>query len=161
MTWESVGNGSGIFALPSPEDMVMVAFADGDEQSAFVIRRLTSGVDKFPKQAHDGSTVISALPGKSNWIVSDTKINLAKGETPAAEPVVLGTQLQTLLGEILGKLSELTTTLSTHTHTGNLGYPTSPPMQSADIMAAKSLFDEKKASPVEDGAILSTLTFTD
>lgn len=161
MTWESVGPSSGIFHFPAPNDMVIIAFADGDENQCFVIKRLTSKVDKIPLQAVGGDTAMVAVAGKKIWITSDQKIYLSKGTGAPAEPLVLGTQLQTLLAAILEKLAELSTEASNHTHIGNLGYPTDVPMQQSAFTGLGEFFTGKKSDPVDNGGILSDLAFTE
>jgi uncharacterized protein involved in type VI secretion and phage assembly len=175
MSWENVGSSSGIFAFPSVNDLVLVAFADGDIDSCFVIRRLTSKEDKIPLQAVEGDTAIVSLNGKKAWISSDTRINLSKGTTQPTENLVLGQQLKSLLSDILNELatqastlSSLATAIATHTHSGNLGYPTSAPMITApftsaasDLSENASNFSSNKSSPVDDSMILSDIAFTE
>ena len=161
MTWDAVGPESGIFQFPVVGDLVLVAFADGDDNSAYVIRRFTSLEDKIPLNAVDGHTVIRSLAGKKAFVTSDTNIHLGRGDDVPTENVVLGQQLKTLLSDVLTELKTLCTTLASHTHVGNMGYPTAPPLQAAAITASGTLFDNKKASPVNDEEILSDLTFTE
>jgi hypothetical protein len=161
MSWEVVGPESGIFAFPAVNDLVLIACADGDEELAFVIRRLTSKEDKIPLQAATGDTAIVSLNGKKTWISSNTRINLSKGSTEPTENLVLGQVLKTLLSDVLTELSSLAQTVSTHTHIGNLGFPTAPPLQSAAIVASKTVFDNKKANPVNNNGILSSVAYTE
>jgi len=97
MAWEATGKEAGIFQFPVVDDLVMVCFIDGDEDQAYIIRRLTSKEDKIPAKAMDGHTVIKALSGKEAWITSDEKINLSKEDTSPTEAVVLGNILKTFL----------------------------------------------------------------
>lgn len=161
MTWELVGAGSGLFQFPQIRDLVLVAFADGDEDQCFIIKRLTSKEDKIPVQVTGGDTALIANGGKRAWLVSDSKIFLAKGSTAPLQPIPLGTVLKTLLSDIIGKLSELTQKISIHTHLGNLGYPTDVPLTQDEFVTIKTFFDNKKASPVDDNAINSDLAFTE
>lgn len=161
MTWEMVGAGSGLFQFPSVRDLVLVAFADGDENQCFVIKRLTSKEDKIPVQVTGGDTALISASGKRTWLVSDSKIFLAKGSGEPAQPIPLGTILKTLLSDIIGKLSELAQKIADHKHLGNLGYPTGTPVTTADFVTIKQFFDSKKASPVDDNAINSDLAFTE
>lgn len=148
MTWEHVGPSCGIFAFPVPGDLVLVAFADGSADHAFVIRRLTSKEDKIPVQAASGDTVIFALTGKKSHLLSDTKVNLGRGgESEPDENLVLGQVLKEFLSDFL-------TLFANHTHTGNLGYLTTPPMNASEALALKS-------SPVENEDILSDVAFTE
>lgn len=161
MTWDHVGPNSGIFAFPAVDDLVLVAMADGDEENCFVIRRMTSKDDKIPLNAVDGHTVIKALAGKETWITSDTRINLSAGDDDPTQPLVLGTELKTLLVSILTELKTVTTAISTHTHIGNMGAPTSPPQEAASFTTSGTAFDNLKASPVQDSVILSDIAFTE
>lgn len=161
MTWEAVGPESGIFSFPVPGDLVLVIFPDGEVDQAFIIKRLTSRVDKIPATAADGSLVMKALAGTKAWLTSDSRINLSKGDTAPTENLVLGQQLKILLSDILNKLSDLSVKISTHTHVGNLGYPTSAPNEAADFITLQGNFDDIRSSPVEDEMILSDLAFTE
>lgn len=161
MSWDSVGPNSGIFAFPVPGDMVIVAFAEGDENDLYVLRRLTSKTDKIPLQAVEGDTAIVALSGRNVWITSDKKIFISAGTDQPTEPLVLGNQLVELLAAVLEKIGELAEQTSSHTHPGNLGYPTGAPYSQAALVALKDFFDGKKASPVEDKKILSEIAFTE
>jgi hypothetical protein len=146
LTWDAVGPDAGVFQFPSINDLVLVGFVNGNEQEAFVLRRLTSKEDKIPVQALAGHTVVKALAGKKNFINSDTEINLTR-EGPGNERLVLGDTFKTAYSEHLG-IDEI------HTHIGNLGYPTFPPDQAAQYAAIK-------ASPVDDALMLSDLSKTE
>lgn len=161
MTWETVGSGSGYFQFPSVNDLVLVAFANGDVNQCFVIKRLTSKEDKIPIQAVGGDSALISLGGKRAWICSDNKIFLAKGSAVPTEPIVLGNVLKTLLSDIIGKISEMNDKISTHKHIGNLGFPTGAPDNATNFIDFKSHFDGKKASPVDDNVMLSDLAFTE
>lgn len=161
MTWESAGPNSGIFQFPAPNDIVLVAFADGDENQLFVIRRLTSKEDKIPMQAVGGDTSMISLTGKRVWITSDNKIYFSKGTGEPTEPLVLGNVLKTLLSFILQTLAALCEKVSMHTHPGNLGYPTGAPNEAADFITIQNQFNEKKSDPVDNSGILSNFVFTE
>jgi hypothetical protein len=85
--------------------------------------------------------------------------NIKLGAT-AADPIPLGNELQSLLSEVLTAISSLCETIASHTHLGNLGFPTSAPTQAADFTSAKTSFDNYKSSPVDDGSLLSGVAFT-
>lgn len=160
MTWDQLGVESGYLTLPSVNDLVLVVFAEGDVEQAFIIKKLSSKEDKVPTNAVAGHSVIKSMAGKELWLTSDTKIYLSNADAAPTENVVLGQQLKALLTEILTQVGTLAEKIASHTHTGNLGYPTAPPDQAADFSSLKSEFDNLKSSPVEDEAILSKLTFT-
>ena len=147
MTWDAVGPEAGFFQLPVVGDLVLVAFVEGNEDEAYVIRRMTSKEDKIPIQAASGHSVIRALGGKKAYMVSDTNILFARGDAEPTERVVLGDTFKTAYSEHLQLDAD-------HTHIGNLGYKTSPPDNFADMLAIK-------ASPVDDALMLSDLTKTE
>ena len=219
MTWEHVGPDSGFFQFPVVNDLVLVAFADGDEEFAFVIKRLASKEDKIPTEAATGDTVVKTLNGKNfhlivkkdhlstvdedatrtiggNWsetvegntsvtsggtqsyvsdgdallestsgkakIEGETRVNLCKPGSNPTENLVLGQQLKTLLSDLMSEISDLATAFASHKHefTNVLGFTPSPNNGSAGSAVASAV-DDLKASPVEDGEILSDLAFTE
>lgn len=175
MSWPMTGPEAGIIEFPEVEDLVLIAFADGENDYAFVISRLTSSIDKLPLKAIDGHLVLKSKSGKQIWLTSSNKILISKGDTEPTENLVLGQELKTLLVDILAKLTELSgkcddlsTEISQHTHAGNLGYPTSPPNQAAsfvqfatDFNGLGADFDDISSSPVQDEIILSDIAFTE
>lgn len=159
--WESVGPGAGFYQFPVPGDLVLVAYADGDDDQAFVFRRLSSKEDSIPANAVGGNTVLKSLADKILWLTGQGNLYLSKGDTVPTENLVLGQELKTLLVDILTQLSDLSLKISTHTHIGNLGYPVSAPNEAADFITIQGEFDNLKASPVEDEVILSDFAFTE
>lgn len=79
MSWPATGPDSGIFQLPQVGDMVLVALEDGDRDQSYVISRLTSKEDTFPKQVLDNDMVIKSLAGKNLHLASDTRVNIGLG----------------------------------------------------------------------------------
>lgn len=67
------------------------------------------------------------------------------GVAAASNPAVLGNELKAMLQELL-------TLLATHTHVGNLGSPTTPPVEASQFTSIKS-------SQVDNNNILSQLVF--
>lgn len=161
MSWDAVGPESGIFSFPSVNDLVLVAFAEGDDDQCFVIKRLTSKEDKIPLTAMDGSIVMKSLEGKNIWLTSDTKINISRGDTAPTENLVLGQVWKTLMIDILDLLIDGFQQKSQETHIGNLGYRTSPPENAPDYLMIKAMLELLKSSPVEDEKALSDLSFTE
>lgn len=186
VTWDAIGPDSGIFQFPVVGDLVLVGWAEGDDEQAFVIRAISSKVDKIPTQATTGDTVMRALSGKKVQVITDkdvwilaqenikskadlinrviggTKVYLAKTETAPTENLVLGQVLKTLLADILTELKTLSDNLATHTHTsGPPGVQTAPPTQAAVFTASGVVFNAKKANPVNNENILSDLAFTE
>lgn len=161
MTREDVGPDSGDFSDPSPGDLAILAFPEGDDEQAYILKFLTSKEDRAPVRAVQGHRVIKAKSGRQVWITSDNKILISKGDGVPTENLVLGQQLKLLLVDLITELMDLSQKVAMHTHSGNLGYPTSPPNQSADFITLASSLDNLKSSPVEDEAILSDLAFTE
>lgn len=162
-TWDQVGPKVGLFGPATVGDLVLVAFADGNEDQGFIIRRLSSKEDKIPKQAGEGHNYFKALAGKKTYIGSEVKTiigKLGEGADPT-ENLVLGQQLKSLLTDILAELKSQADTLAAHTHIGNVGSPTSAPIQATNITAHGTVFNQKKASPVGDEIILSDIVFTE
>jgi hypothetical protein len=147
MTWDAVGPSSGFIQMPVPDDLVLVAFGEGEEEQGYVIRKLSSKVDKIPTEADSGDLIAKSLAGKNTRVISDTKVLLARPESVPTEPLVLGNVLKAALSEWLEAEA-------VHKHLGNLGYMTSVP-DNADV------FTSLKSSPVDDEEILSDLSFTE
>lgn len=161
VAWSACSSGGGSFSLPVVADLVLLVFAEGDDDQVYVTHRLSSKEDFIPEQARAGHAVTRAHTGKELHLQSDTKVALGRPDAEPAEPLVLGTQLQLLLIDILAELAALSETLSLHKHVGNLGAPTSPPMEAPDFVANQIAFEGFSSSPVEDGEILSDISFTE
>lgn len=128
--WDASGPDAGSFQFPQVDDLVLIEFAEGDDNQAYLTRRLSTDIDKIPIQATENHLVQRALAGKKLHLLSDTMILLGKGAAEPVQPLVLGTVLQTLLVDLLTQLSTqaekiaslsqelntLTTDLATHTH---------------------------------------------
>ncbi len=147
MSWEAVGPESGFFQMPVINDLVLVGMVDGDEESAFVLKRLTSKEDKVPLRAVDGDLVAKALTGKRVWVTSSDKVYLSRGDAEPTENLVLGKVFQTFMSTFLEKYIA-------HMHIGNLGYYTAPPDNASDVTSLK-------ADPIDNDGVLSDLSFTE
>lgn len=101
VTWDSIGTGGGFIQLPQANDLVLLVFADGDEEQAYVIKRLSSKEDQIPLKAATGDSVAQALTGKKLHLLSDTKILLGKGATDPTEPLVLGNVMLSCLTALI------------------------------------------------------------
>lgn len=148
MTWEAVGTESGFYMLPQPNDLVLVAQAEGDVEQAFIVKRLSSMEDKIPQNALDGSIVLKSIPGKKTWITSDTRINLTKADGSPTENLVLGQQLKQVLSTLIK------TIYVQHKHIGNLGYFTAVPDNAPDATNLST-------NNVDNEGILSAIAFTE
>lgn len=147
MTWEAVGPEAGIFMLPNPNDLVLVGFVDGDDDHAFVLKRITSQEDKIPIKVLDGDIVVKSLQQKKVWMTSDSKILLSRGEKEPSEPLVLGLIFKQMMSELLEALS-------VHKHVGNLGYTTTIPDNSQKYNSIRS-------ENVDNEKVLSDICFTE
>lgn len=161
MTWDCVGPDSGEFQFPVKDDMVLIAQAEGDDDKAYIIKRLTSRADKIPQIALNGDKVHKTLAGKKYWNVSDTRINLSRSENEPTENVVLGQVFKQFMSDLLAELKLHSQNNADHVHIGNLGFYTSKPTNEADHLSRGETYDTLKASPIEDEAILSDLAFTE
>lgn len=161
MTWECVGPDSGEFTFPVQDDMVLVAQAEGDDDQAYIIKRLSSRADKIPAIALTGDKVHKTLNGKKFWNVSDTRFNISRGETEPTENLVLGQVFKQFASDLLAVLKDHAQNDAVHKHIGNLGYYTAVPDNESDYLSRKSEYDTLKASPIDDGAILSDLAFVE
>lgn len=152
MGWDDVGPDCGVVRFPEIDDMVLLAFVDGEADQAFVIKRLTSKEEKIPLKALDGSTVVAALAGKKLYLGSDTAIHLTKPGNDGTENLVLGQVFKTFAENLLSYLAA-------HQHTsGPPGVLTSPPSGPTGSAAD---FTSLKTSPIDDNSILSAIAFTE
>lgn len=161
MTWENVGPNSGDFEFPLAGDLILFAQADGDDDNAFVIKRLTSTEDKIPESAVGGDKVHKARSGNKYWNISDTRINLSKSDTEPTENLVLGQVFKQFASDLLDILKDHAQTDSEHVHIGNLGYVTAPPQEAPDYLQRKTGYTNLQSSPINDEEVLSDLSFTE
>jgi hypothetical protein len=152
MSWDQVGPNSGVFGFPAVNDLVLVAAVDGNFDQLYVVKRLSTPTDSIPIQAIDGSTVMKSLAGKKVKIHSDSRINLARENSDADsqidEPLVLGKTFQEHQSRVLQELS-------VHKHL------CLPPGYYSVVPDNAAQFTSEKASPIDDGAVLSDLVFTE
>jgi hypothetical protein len=125
MTWDLTGPDAGLFSLPEKNDLVMVAYVDGSEDYAYIIRNLTSSEDPFPARVLTGATVLRALGGKALNLSSDTKATIGRGGlVEESEALVLGGVLKTaqeaLYDEMVGVIDDL---IAGPIGIGNIGQP--------------------------------------
>lgn len=174
VTWDSTGPNAGDFDFPDPEDLVLIAQAEGDDNDAYIIRRLTSKIDKIPEEATTGDKVHKAKVGKKYWNESDTNIYLSRSGTAPTENMVLGQRFKstysTHLDEVVSALEKLETQITkvaAHVHFA-FGVPTSAPSNAAEMTAIKDQITtirenliDLKAEKVTNDFILSDLSFTE
>lgn len=161
MTWDAVGPDAGDFTFPVVNDMVLIAQAEGDDDQAYIIKRLSSREDKIPQIATGGDKVHRSITGKKYWNVSDTRINLSRGETEPTENLVLGQVFKAFASSLLAELKLHAQNNADHKHIGNLGFYTTVPDNASDHLSRKNNYDTLKSSPIDDQAILSDLSFTE
>jgi hypothetical protein len=161
MTWENVGPGSGEFEFPSVGDLCLVCNVEGDDDQSYVIRRMTSRADKIPNTAITGNKVHKALAGKKFWITSDSRLNLSRGDSEPTENLVLGQVFKAFASSLLASLATFAQNAADHVHIDSLGYLTTKPTIESEFLARKGEYDTLKASPIDNEAILSDLSFTE
>lgn len=161
MTWDCVGPDAGEFQFPVADDMVLIAQAEGDDDQAYIIKRLTSRADKIPAIALNGDKVHKTLSGKKYWNISDTRINLSRNESEPTENLVLGQVFKQFCSDLLAELKTHSQNNADHKHIGNLGFYTTVPDNASDHLSRGETYDTLKSSPIEDQAILSDLAFTE
>lgn len=111
----AVGPQAGIYGPITVGDMALVGMAEGSEDYAHVICRLSSNSDKIPQQARDGHTIAKSLAGKNAYlwgqakanVVGEARINLAKADADVTEPLILGLVMQQAYEAALLRLETL------------------------------------------------------
>lgn len=160
MTWENVGPDSGEFEFPAPGDLVLLANSEGNDDDAFVIKRLSSREDKIPQAAADGDKVSRARSGNRYWNVSDSAVFLARGDDEPTENLVLGQVFKEFAQVLLEILKEHAQNDAEHRHL-LFGYLTRVPVNEGDYLQRKEEYDTIKEDPIDNEAILSDLSFTE
>ena len=162
VTWSSVGDGEGVFHPIKEGDIVLLAFSGGGE-NAFVIKMLSSKTDFYPEMLDEGHSIFRALPDGKLYLGSQIKTLVQKigSLNDPTENVVLGQVLKSLLSAMLAELALQAQNIIEHTHTGNAGFQTSPPLNASDFSDNKTEFEALQASPVDDELMLSDIFFTE
>jgi len=155
---DSVGGRS--ITLPNKDDLVLIAFTDED-QKAVILKSLYSNSDKIPKQAITGDTVLESLITKKLWLSSKNRINLSESDAEPTENLVFGQIFKSFASDLLTIISTKFDNSSQHTHIGNLGIKTTPTDKAVDDQTSKADIDQLKSSPIDNGEILSELSYTD
>ena len=104
--------------------------------------KITDGANTHKIILNDQGITVSDKSGRNEIKMEGggvtIKSNSVKvGSSGAAEPLVLGTQLDTVLKTFL-------TQLNAHTHTGNLGAPTGPPTPTMTLVLTPALSKKHK-----------------
>lgn len=108
MTWDDINDCD----MPEINDLVLLGFADGDDQTGYVIRFLSTIEEPIPSEVASGAKVVRSRSGKKLYIGGDTtmvegnSIGIGKkGHTPS-EPLVLGNVLVSMLTDLLTALTQ-------------------------------------------------------
>ena len=170
MGWDAIGDKSGDYQLPAIDDLVLLAFVDGEADQCYVIKRLSSTEDKIPENAVGGDRVIKSLAGKKVWLTGQGGINLTKNDSEPTENFVLGQvfkqfqedlidEIINVIGAILQQNFTVTTTITGSAPNGPV---TGTGTGTASVTANAETFNNirtklnaLKNSPISDGAILS------
>lgn len=166
MSWDDAGPDCGSIRFPETGDLVLLAWPDqGHPDLCYVIKRLTSKEEKLPIKAMDGHSVYQALGGKKAYLASDTAIHLAKPDSDATEPLVLGNVLQSFLTDIIAQVEAIIAAIET----GPVVICSAPgqpglihPSLKTALDAVKSALDTDKSTYLTTASsnILSQLAFT-
>lgn len=105
---------------------------------------MTGHYDEGRPTTEDGESILYDAYGHIVYL-SQTKMQF--GSKTSANPMMLGDIVQAMLSSFLQDVS-------VHKHIGNLGYYTAVPDNA-------TAYTDLKASPVDDGAIISDKTFTE
>ena len=94
--------GGGYFALPDPDDFVIVAYSSPDD--AYIFGYIANSDDPVPQKAKDGDVILTSRQEKDLYL-GGKKGHLTDFDlSVATEPVVLGNVLATGLGALLTKI---------------------------------------------------------
>ncbi len=91
VTFEDVNS----VTLPEVDDLVLVAFCDGDPDECFIVKVINNADEPIPLFGQTGHTVKYSRAGKKLYIGSDTKVGIGRPNVEPTEPLVLGAVLAT------------------------------------------------------------------
>src|SRR5665213_412531 len=86
VTFEDVNS----VTLPEVDDLVLVAFCDGDPDECFIVKVINNADEPIPLFGQTGHTVKYSRAGKKLYIGSDTKVGIGRPNVEPTEPLVLG-----------------------------------------------------------------------
>ena len=112
---------------------------------------------------NDGNLMITPAAGMTvtSPAVKFVSSSIKLGSASSAQPVPLGTVLSSLLDQMCEALSNTEQQIAQIQVLGNLGFPTSIPINAALFMQIKLSVDNLRTSPIADNAILSGKAFTE
>ncbi len=144
VTAEYVAPGVGVYYPLRQNDLVLVAFSEGNQDYGFLIKRIPTKEDSIPEEFNNDKVVLKTTSAEEFVLVCN---NIKLGSDGSSENLVLGQVFKDMMSEVLGALG-------VHKHIGNLGYLTFVPDNASTYL-------NKKASPVDDEEILSDKGFTE
>lgn len=87
--------------FPEIDDLVIIAYADGELDEAHVVAIVNSADEKIPAFAQGGHSVKYSRLNKKLYLGSNVKVGIARPSVEPTEPLVLGAVLSTFLGNVL------------------------------------------------------------
>lgn len=87
--------------FPEVDDLLVVAFVDGEPDGAHVVARFSSSDEPIPVLARTGDSVKYARAGKKMYVGSDTKIGIARPDKDPSQPLVLGTVMKSFMTDFI------------------------------------------------------------
>lgn len=142
---EYVAPGVGMYYPLRANDLVLVGFPSGDPEHGVVVKRLASAEDTIPEEFDNDKVVLKITDDEEFVLVGNTMLFGSDGST---ENVVLGQVFKSMMSTVLGALA-------VHKHIS------SPPGFLSFIPDNAATYTSKKASPVDDEAILSDKSYTE
>ena len=133
----------GFSSHPPLESEVLVLFPGGDRTAGIIIK--AEDRSTRVKNLSVGESVVYNAHGLRVFL-KEGAIHIGQSDS-STENLVLGQELKSLLSQTLAAIAS-------HTHTGNMGSPTSAPLNAGTFTSLKS-------SPVDDEGILSDVAFTE
>jgi hypothetical protein len=162
--------------FPEVNDLALIGFHDGEDDSAYVVKLVTTDEELIPEFAQLGHSVRYARPGTKLYLGSDTKVGIGRPNVEPTEALVLGNQLNTFLTNLLTYMKNMATELASHTHPVSVTVATTgtaaaqsgtgtgtaaAPADAAAFTAYSTDFSNLSTSPVGNGNLLSTIAFTE
>lgn len=153
-----------VVTFPEIDDLVGVAFADGDQDEAWVLKIFNTSEEPIPQFAQGGDTVVYPRPGKKLYLGSSTKVGIGRPNIDPTEPLVLGSVLQTYLNAIVTRLDAILDAIE-----DNPPLTTAPgdPVDTTELVAALELVrtgiktDKITYLDTAGSNILSQIAFTE
>lgn len=94
--------------FPEINDMVLVAFADGEQDQCHIVSRYCSTEELVPLLARSGHSVKYSRPGKKMYIGSNVKVGIGKIDSDPSSPLVLGDVLKNFATDFINAILNAT-----------------------------------------------------